>query len=188
MTGILGGTFDPPHLGHLSLAEEARTRFGLERIVFCPARNPPHKAPRAVTPLVARTEMVRLAIAGNPGFSIEDLDAEEGPSWTIHLLAAATRRFGRPAFVIGLDSLAELPTWRNYPRFLDDAEFLAGTRPGWSVSDIPADLLGRVTVFDMPGLWISSSDLRSRFARGMGTRYLIPDAVRDYAIREGLYG
>jgi nicotinate-nucleotide adenylyltransferase len=184
---VLGGTFDPPHYGHLVLAEEARTRFGLSGVILCPARHPPHKAGRRISPFESRMEMARLAAYGNPGLSVEELDSGDGPSYTIGLLEKATLEYGRIAFLIGLDSLLELPSWKNFPDFLDSADFLAGTRPGWSTSQVPEDLLRRVNVFEMPGLWISSSDLRTRFARSMCTRYLTPDQVRDYAIREGLY-
>jgi nicotinate-nucleotide adenylyltransferase len=185
--GVLGGTFDPPHYGHLVLAEEARVRFGLTGVVLCPARNPPHKTDRKISSFESRMEMASLAAAGNPGLSVGDLDSGDGPSWTAELIEKASAEYGRIAFVIGMDSLVELPTWKDYPRFLETADFLAGTRPGWIESMVPADLLGKVKVFDLPGLWISSKELRQRFARGMSTRYLIPDQVRDYVIREGLY-
>jgi nicotinate-nucleotide adenylyltransferase len=187
VTGILGGTFDPPHYGHLVLAEEARTRFGLSRVILCPARNPPHKAGREITPFGPRMEMTKLAVCGNSALAVEGLDAGEGPSYTISLLETASAAYGRVAFLMGMDSLVELPTWKRYPDFLDSAAFLVGTRPGWDASTVPADLLEKVRLFDLPGLWISSSDLRERFARSLCTRYLTPDPVRDYAIREGLY-
>jgi nicotinate-nucleotide adenylyltransferase len=188
MTGLLGGTFDPPHLGHLALAQEAALRFDLDRVVFIPSRLPPHKRPDGITPFEHRIEMVRLAVAGNPSFEVADMEPNRGPSFTIRLLERARGLYPDPVFIIGLDSLIELPTWRDYPAFLDLAAFVAGIRPGFDPSEVPQELLARVRLFDMPGLWISSSSIRERFARGTGTRYLTPEPVREYAIRERLYG
>lgn len=188
MTGLLGGTFDPPHFGHLALAQEAALRFGLERVVFIPSRLPPHKRPDGISPFEHRLAMVRLAVAGNGSFEAADIEPRSGPSFTARLLERAGELYPDPVFIIGLDSLIELPTWKDYPAFLDRATFVAGTRPGFDPSAVPADLLERVRLFDMPGLWISSSALRERFARGSGTRYLTPEPVREYAIRERLYG
>ncbi len=188
MTGLLGGTFDPPHFGHLLLGEEARLRFGLERVIFVPSRTPPHKPGIAVSPFEQRMTMLGLAISGNAAFEASDLEAEAGSSYTCDLLDLASSRFGAVTFLMGMDSLVEMPSWKDYPRLLDLARFAAGTRPGWSSAMAAPAALARVEIFEFPGLHVSSTELRERFARGGATRYLTPDAVRAHALRERLYG
>ncbi|NLP04404.1 nicotinate (nicotinamide) nucleotide adenylyltransferase [Candidatus Fermentibacteria bacterium] len=188
MTGLLGGTFDPPHFGHLLLGEEARLRFGLERVIFVPSRNPPHKPGIALSPFEHRMAMLELAVLDNASFEAADLEAEAGSSYTCDLLELASSRFEGVVFLMGMDSLVEMPSWKNYPGLLDLARFAAGTRPGWSSAMAAPATLARVEIFEFPGLHVSSTELRERFARGGATRYLTPDAVRAHALRERLYG
>ncbi len=188
MTGILGGTFDPVHLGHLALAEEAAFRFGLERVLLVPCRNPPHKATASVSPFEARLAMLRLAVMDDPLLEAADLEPVRGPSYTCVLLRRLSGEGLSPVFVMGTDTLLELPSWMDYPRFLDMARFVAGTRPGFDPSRALPEVLRRVELFEMPGLHISSTDLRARFAASLPVRYLVPGAVRDYISRKGLYG
>lgn len=188
MTGLLGGTFDPPHFGHLLLGEEARVRFGLERVVFVPSRNPPHKPGAASSPFEQRMAMLELAVLDNAAFEAADLEAEAGSSYTRDLLELASSRFGEVVFLMGMDSLVEIPSWKDYPRLLDLARFAAGTRPGWNAGMAAPAALARVEVFEIPGLHVSSTELRRRFARGGATRYLTPDSVRVHALKERLYG
>jgi nicotinate-nucleotide adenylyltransferase len=187
MRGLLGGTFDPPHYGHLVLAEEARRRFALDEILFVPTRIPPHKESRNLTHFDHRRRMTELAIAGNKTFVVADLEPEDGFSFTVDLID----RFSvtqRPVFIIGMDSLAEMHTWKDPERLLATTRVVAGTRPGFDPDSIEKRFRERVEIFSIPGLWISSTDLRNRFARGDNTRYLTSDDVRTYVIREGLYG
>ena len=185
--GLLGGTFDPPHYGHLALASEAAYRFGLESLILYPARTPPHKeAPEAR--LSARMEMLRLATSGSGVLRVRDLEGETGASYSADLLQALGLSPERVWFVVGMDSLLDLESWKTPQRLLRLASVVAGTRPGFDPEEVPELARGRVDVFPLPGLWISSSELRHRFARGRPTAYLTPEAVRHYIMEEGLYG
>ncbi len=187
MTGILGGTFDPPHSGHLVLALEALERFELERLLLVPSRIPPHKDRSLHTPFEGRMEMTRLAVSGLPGLEAVDLEPEEGPSYTVSLLESLASRGMDVCFVMGMDSFREIGTWREPRRLSRLARVVVGTRPGFQPPD---ERLARdygFETFPIPGVWISSSELRSRFAQGRNTRYLVPAAVRDYVLRRGLY-
>jgi len=185
--GLMGGTFDPPHYGHLTLASEAAYRFGLDSVVLYPARTPPHKeAPEA--DLAARMEMLRLATSGNDLLRVRDLEGETGASYSADLLQALGIPRQRVWFLIGMDSLVDLETWKTPHRLLQLANVVAGTRPGFDPEKVPDLARERVEVFPLPGLWISSTDLRERFARGRPTAYLTTEAVRRYISERGLYG
>ena len=188
MKGLLGGTFDPPHYGHLVLAEEARLRFQLDEVLFVPSSKPPHKERVHLTPYRHRREMILLAIAGNPGFRIADLEPENEFSYTVDLIENVVRGGQRPVFILGMDSLMEIHTWKNPDRLLDIARVVVGTRPGFTAAEVDKRFLERIEIFTIPGLHISSTDLRERFAQSINTRYLTPDEVRSYVTREGLYG
>jgi len=185
--GLLGGTFDPPHYGHLALASEAAHRFGLDCVVLYPSRTPPHKkAPEAG--LDARMEMLRLAASASSFLRVSDLEGETGASYSADLLQALGLPPQRVWFIVGMDSLLDLESWKTPERLLRLASVVAGTRPGFQTEDMPEAARGRAEVFPSPGLWISSSDLRERFARGRPTVYLTPEAVRRYIMERGLYG
>ncbi len=187
MRGLLGGTFDPPHYGHLVLAEEARRRFDLDEVLFVPTRTPPHKGKTNLTSFDHRRRMAELAIAGNQAFRVADLEPEEGFSFTVDLI----ERFSvteRPVFIIGMDSLIEMHTWKDPERLLATARVVVGTRPGFAPDSIDRRFRDMVEMFPIPGLLISSTDLRNRFAHGDNTRYLTSDDVRTYVLRKGLYG
>lgn len=188
MKGLLGGTFDPPHYGHLVLAEEARLRFELDEVLFVPSRKPPHKERVHITPYRHRREMILLAIAGNPAFSIADLEPENEFSYTVDLIENVAECGQRPVFILGMDSLMEIHTWKDPDRLLDIARVVVGTRPGFAAVEVDRSFLERIEMFAIPGLHISSTDLRERFAHCNNTRYLTPDEVRSYVAREGLYG
>ncbi|OPL19120.1 MAG: hypothetical protein AVO35_12220 [Candidatus Aegiribacteria sp. MLS_C] len=187
MTGLLGGTFDPPHYGHLVLAMEACTRFALRGVILVPSRLPPHKGGGSVTPFHHRLEMTRLAAEGADELSAEDLESESGPSWTVNLLEKLSGQGMRICFIMGMDSLTELHTWRDPHRIASLARMVAGTRPGFDPSRAAPGILSLVETFDMPGMCISSSQLRERFAEGLNTRYLLPEKVRDYIRENDLY-
>lgn len=185
--GLLGGTFDPPHYGHLALASEAAYRFGLDSVVLYPSRTPPHKnAPEAG--LAARMEMLRLAASTSSLLRVRDLEGETGASYSADLLQALGLPPQRVWFIVGMDSLLDLESWKTPERLLRMASVVAGTRPGFQSESVPELARGRVEVFPFPGLWISSSDLRERFARGRPTAYLTTEAVRRYISERGLYG
>jgi nicotinate-nucleotide adenylyltransferase len=191
--GVMGGTFDPIHLGHLVAAEEAHWQFGLDRVVFVPAGRPWQK-PVGVTPPEDRYQMAVLATASNPAFAVSRLEIDHpGPTYTVDTLrrlrteqADGTRLY----FIIGADAILQLLTWKEPDQVLAQAEFIAATRPGFDldrlVSQVPG-AAGRVHRMEIPALAISASDIRGRVARGAPIRYLVPDSVARYIDEHGLY-
>jgi nicotinate-nucleotide adenylyltransferase len=189
--GLFGGTFDPPHLGHLVLAEWARARLGLDRVVFMPAGTPPHKRGRRLTDAAHRLAMTRLAVRGNPAFSVSGLEARRvGPSFTVDTLQHfhARQPGARLYLLMGADSLADFPSWRGPGEIARLATLVVAARPGPADPAQGAVARGRVVMLDNPLVAISSSALRSRVRAGRSLRYLVPDAVAAYVARHGLYG
>jgi nicotinate-nucleotide adenylyltransferase len=189
--GILGGSFDPVHIGHLVLAEAAVHHLGLERLLLMPAGLPAHKRRRAIAPVGHRIAMLRLAARGNPRLRVSTRETERpGVTFTVDTLEALART-GRAEwfFVMGEDSLREFDTWREPDRILELAKLAVVRRQG----DGPraraprAAVRRRVVDVPMPVVGISSSEIRSRVARGASVRYWVPDAVRLYMDRHGLY-
>jgi nicotinate-nucleotide adenylyltransferase len=191
--GILGGTFDPPHLGHLVLAEAAREELGLAKVMFVPAGDPWRKAGLAVSSSEQRVEMVRLAINGNPGFELSMMEVKRrGPTYTADTLEAlATERpEAELFFLLGEDALADLPNWKEPRRILEMATLAVARRPKVEhAAGLPAPLAtsGRLKWLEMPLLEISATRIRDRVRRGLSVRYLVPDAVDLYIRERGLY-
>jgi nicotinate-nucleotide adenylyltransferase len=187
--GVLGGTFDPIHLGHLRAAENARVALGLGLVTLVPAAVPPHREPPAATAL-DRYTMVALAAAGHPGLVPSDIELRrEGPSYTVDTVAAL--REATPGaeivLVVGSDQLPTLPEWRDPGRLLEMCTLAVVERPGVEATlppGLPRDKVARV-----PGseLAVSSRDLRRRLKDGGTVRFLVPDAVADYIAKRGLY-
>lgn len=196
----MGGTFDPIHVGHLAVAEEARESLGLDRILFVVAGQPPHKEPAVVTPAVDRLEMVRLAIAGNDDFEASTLEIDRpGPSYSVDTVAELDRReraAGREpdlTLILSAETLADVPTWHEPARLLDLARIAVVPRegypapdPGWLARTLPGQE-DRVDFLEGPRLGLSSTALRARVAAGRSIRYLVPDAVAGYIADNGLY-
>jgi nicotinate-nucleotide adenylyltransferase len=191
--GVMGGTFDPIHLGHLVAAEEARWQFGLDRVVFVPAGRPWQK-PVGVTPPEDRYRMTVIATASNPAFTVSRLEIDHpGPTYTVDTLRRlrAEQEDGtRLYFIIGADAILQLLTWKEPDQVLAQAEFIAATRPGFDldrlVSQVPGPA-GQVHRMEIPALAISASDIRNRAARGAPIHYLVPDGVARYIHKHGLY-
>lgn len=194
---ILGGTFDPIHLGHLAAAQGVLHLAGVEQVIFMPNRQPPHKVGQAVTPALHRIAMVRLAIAGNPAFALSDLELRrEGPSYTIETVRAlqAERPDWQAAFIIGMDSLLEIRTWREYEALLQMTDWLVVARPGYDtargrqlLAELGPRLSARVRLLEIPGVAVSSTVLRHLAAQGYPLRYLVPDEVAEYVEAHRLY-
>lgn len=194
--GVFGGTFDPPHFGHLAIAQEAFCRLALERVLFVPAGQPPHKPGRPISPAHDRVAMLERAIAGNPAFEMRLTDVNRaGPSYTADMLALLHRELG-PAcdlyFIVGMDSLHDFPTWREPARILRLARLAAVSRPGYTadLATLERAIPGasdRVIVLEGPGLDISASELQRRVRVGLPIRYLVPDAVAEYVAEHRLY-
>ena len=198
--GLYGGSFNPIHVGHLVLAEQACERLCLDRAIFLPARLPPHKDPLELAPATHRVHMTRLAVAGNAKFSVSELELRrKGRSYTIDTVAAMRRRFGVKTeifFLIGADTVGELPTWRKIRELVERCRFVPLSRPGVRLPKVEdlAPALGlkeargiRKRMIRMPRLEICSSDIRRRIAEGRSIRYLVPDAVAEYIARHKLY-
>ena len=194
--GLLGGTFNPPHVAHLVCAQEALVQLGLDRVLLVPAAVPPHKAVEADPGVAHRVAMCDLAVAGDERLGVSRADAERsGPAYTADLLR--TLRAEAPedelSFVVGGDMAHSLPTWHEPEQVLALARLAVAEREGVRRADITERLSGlagaseRIDFFDMPRLDISSSVLRRRAAAGGPLRYLVPDAVAAYIQREGLY-
>ena len=195
--GILGGTFDPPHLGHLWLATLAADAMGLDRVLFMPAAQPPHKSGQLVSRATDRLLMTRLAIAGNPAFELSAIEMERpGPSYTIDSVeelesihAADTRLF----LLMAADSLAQIDTWREPDRLLERIEWIVGPRPGNPLperTELEArfgERASRIHLLSGPSLDVGSSEIRRRVAAGRAIRYLVPRGVEELITDRGLY-
>lgn len=193
--GVLGGTFDPPHYGHLALAETARVQLRLARVLFVPAGDPPHKPGYPLSPAVHRAAMVRAAIADNSAFILSRVDLDRpGPHYTVDMLAILREMFGGAEFyfLMGGDSLAELLTWYDPAGIVRQATLAVMERPGWA-ADMTAlerkipDIRERVVWLDAPRLDLSATDLRRRVREGLPIRYLVPPAVEVYIREHHLY-
>lgn len=189
--GVFGGTFDPVHWGHLVLAEEARTAAGLDLILFVPSAVPPHKQDRALTAFAHRHAMLKAAIAGHPGFDISDIESDESrPHYSLDTLTrlAEARPDDALSFVIGSDSLLDLPGWRNPAEIVRRWPLVVLARPGAPVSAADPAFTARMTVVDGVQVTVSSTLVRRRLAEGAPVRFLVPEPVLAYARAHGLYG
>jgi nicotinate-nucleotide adenylyltransferase len=188
--GVFGGTFDPPHLGHLVLAEAAREQLHLDKVMFIPAGDPWRKADRKVTAASHRLAMTRLAVAGHNAFEVEDFEVvREGPSYTVETLEILREHLGSSTelfLVLGEDALADVPNWHKPERLVELATLAVANRRGVTMPELPFDR-GRVVTIVIPGIDISSTELRERASRGLSLRYQVPDAVRDYIQANNLY-
>lgn len=195
--GIMGGTFDPIHIGHLSIAEAARETLGLSEVIFIPAAQPPHKPGRKVAPAEHRLRLTQLAIESNPFFRVLDVEMKrEGPSYSYDTLRTLVETHGERAdfyFIIGGDELNYIFTWHRISELFSLCRFAAASRKGAPISlhDVRAQLgeevLSRIHCVETPELEISSTDIRRRLREGRSIRYLVPEKVEAYIDKEGLY-
>jgi nicotinate-nucleotide adenylyltransferase len=194
--GVLGGTFDPIHIGHLAVAEEAREALGLERILFMPAAVPPHKTDRSITPAEHRAEMVARAIADHPAFELSTIElGRDGPSYTVDTIEALVRDHGvrEPVLILSVEEFRAFHTWRSPDRILELARLAVAPRGGFpdaSAESFEVHLPGRsdrVEFLAGPRLGLSATELRARAAAGRSLRYLVPDAVAAYIGDHALY-
>ena len=190
--GVFGGSFDPPHHGHLALAEWARLELELDQVVFVPAGTPPHMRAAGLSPVRHRVAMTRLAVRGNPAFKVSTIEARRrGPSYTADTLAALAAQWpgARLHLLMGADMFATFDSWRDPAAIAGRAVLVVAGRPGARrriVSRQAKRGLGVVWLSN-PGLEVSSSAVRERIAAGLGARYLLPDAVERYIVRHRLY-
>lgn len=195
--GILGGTFDPVHLGHLTMAEEARLQLNLDSVLFVPTGRPWLKEGQPLTEARHRVEMVRLAVASNPGFELcLDEVQRPGPTYTSDTLDTLIKERGRDTgwyFILGVDAMEQFHRWKDPERLLQLSNWVVVERPGHQGFDLPGFLArypgaaGKVQLLSIPALGISGTELRGRAAEGTSLRYYVPDAVADYIEQHQLY-
>ncbi|MBC7220413.1 nicotinate (nicotinamide) nucleotide adenylyltransferase [Candidatus Bipolaricaulota bacterium] len=191
-TGLFGGTFNPIHIGHLRVAEEALGQCGLREVVFLPTGCPPHRAVAEGVSAEARYTMVCLAVAGHPGFTVSRFEVDRtGPCYTVDTVAALkeVHREG-VAYIVGADIFARIETWHDWPRLLASCPFIVAPRPG-----VSPDTFGRppfdraeVHLLNMPTISVSSSEVRRRYREGLPTAGIVPPAVDRWIRTNGLYG
>lgn len=194
--GILGGTFDPIHIGHLILAEEAWHQLGLDKVLLAPAADPPHKRDQGKSPAEHRVRMVELAIADNPHLALSRVDVDRpGPHYTLDMVQLLLKQHGPGVelyFLMGLDSLVDLPTWHRPLDLMQQCHLVAFSRPDadFDWTTLEAALPGissRVVLLPMPLLQISGSDLRTRVQQGRPLRYQVLPQVEQYIHEQQLY-
>ena len=194
--GIMGGTFDPVHIGHLVTAEEALVQFNLDKVIFMPTGRPVRKTHGHVSSAEDRYLMTVIATASNPDFEVSRLEIDRpGDTYTVDTIVQLREFYGPRAelfFISGADAVREILTWKNADRFADLCTFIAATRPGYD-ADLGVGRLGggmplpAVESMAVPALAISSSDIRERVAAGRPILYLLPEAVAAYIEKNGLY-
>ncbi|WP_020498074.1 nicotinate-nucleotide adenylyltransferase [Sciscionella marina] len=187
--GVMGGTFDPVHHGHLMAGSEAAARFGLQEVVFVPTGQPYQKAGRVVTAAEDRYLMTVIATASNPRFSVSRVDIDrDGPTYTIDTLRDLAELYpgAELYFITGADALEQILSWHKVEELFERAHFVGVTRPGYELTDghLPG---GSVSLLEVPAMAISSTDLRARVADGLPVWYLVPDGVVQYISKRRLY-
>lgn len=195
--GIMGGTFDPLHYGHLVAAEMARTEFKLEKVIFIPTGNPPHKVGREITDSELRFQMVKLATGDNASFEVSRLEIERaGHSYTVDTLRNLHKLYPEHEiyFITGSDAFREIFTWKDAESILELCHFIGASRPGFEAENFLQELQAthpelceRMHLLEVPALAISSTDIRSRVKKGQSIRYLLPESVRHFIEEETLY-
>lgn len=188
--GILGGTFNPPHIAHLIVAETVRDNLKLDKILFVPAATPPHKLNVEIIPAGQRLQMVKLAVRNNPVFEVSDVELRRrGPSFTIDTLTDLKRKFPKEDyyFLLGIDLLIEFNTWKNPDRILEECTLVAMNRPGFDMGKVDKELLRKVEVVSVPNIDISSTSIRRLVKSGKSIRYLVPDEVEKYVRENSIY-
>ncbi|MCW5896058.1 MAG: nicotinate-nucleotide adenylyltransferase [Bacteroidetes bacterium] len=188
--GIFGGTFNPPHVGHLIAAEHVRTELAIDRILFIPAAIPPHKVNDGIVAAHHRVQMLRLATQGNLAFEVSEIEIVRGGiSYTIDTLQHLKNQHPSDGLcvLIGMDNLAEFHTWKSPERILDLATVVVTTRPGFTEDDVPNTMKRSVRICPVPEIAVASRQIRKRVAEKKSIRYMVPDVVREYIHRFDLY-
>ncbi|MDP2936254.1 MAG: nicotinate-nucleotide adenylyltransferase [Dehalococcoidia bacterium] len=195
--GLLGGTFDPIHIGHLIVAEEVRVQLGLDKVLFIPARQSPLKQDRLSSPVEDRLAMVEMAVASNPFFEVSRIELErDSPSYTIETVRFLLKRSGPGTsiyFLVGLDQAMALPNWKDPLPLMEICRLVFLSRPGWPPLDFESldrhipRARERILSIEVPAIGISSTEIRKRVSRGVSIKYLVPEAVEEYIMSHGLY-
>jgi nicotinate-nucleotide adenylyltransferase len=195
--GILGGTFDPIHNGHLAIAEEAKSYLNLNEVIFLPAGQPWMKADKSISPAHHRVAMIRLALQARPSFKLSIMEVEcEGPSYSVDTIARLKAQAAGASdlyFIIGWDNLSKLPLWKEPVRLIQMCFLAAVPRPGYDRPDmkkLETEIPGitqKVILMDKPRIDISATDIRNKIAQGVSIKGLVPEAVEKYIKEKGLY-
>ncbi len=195
--GIMGGTFDPIHTGHLATAEAVRVEYELERVLFIPAANPPHKQHYQVEKTLHRYIMTVMATYSNPHFYVSSIEIERpGLSYAIDTVLELIKQYGVNTefyFIVGSDTVPELPSWKDIDRLLEVCHFIAANRPGsvYTLDDIIKSFgeqgYNRIHSLPTPELEISSTDIRKKVRQGRSIKYIVPESVENYICKENLY-
>lgn len=196
--GILGGTFDPIHTGHLFIAQTALDEAGLDEVVFVPSGSPPHKKNNEVTNASCRLHMVTEAISSNPNFNVSEIDIDNNKTgYTYDLLTLLTEKNPEVSFyfIMGADSFMEIKTWYRYDELLTMVGFIVMKRKGYDSEEMDYQTgifkkthQARIIILDSPKLEISSSEIRNRIKTNKSIKYLVPEKVEMYIYQKNLYG
>jgi len=193
--GVMGGTFDPLHWAHLVMAEEAKNAFGLQKVLFIPTGQPPHKSDLSVSDAEHRYAMALLGTAQNPAFEVSRIEIErQGPSYTVDTIKTLKHFYGESTdifFLVGADEALDIVNWHEADQLPNLATFLVAPRPGFGLAELesrlPAHFTASMKLLSMPPVDISSIDLRARMAEGKSIKYLVPESVEAYILKHRLY-
>ena len=197
--GLMGGTFDPIHQGHLVTAEAVRSGFQLDKVIFVPSGQPPHKADKEITQKEHRYIMTELATVTNPFFKVSRVEFDrEGFSYSADTVTYFRDKMdadGEVYFITGADAIMEIFTWKKLDELFARCTFIAATRPGFMPERmmerlevrLAPEYLKKVIAMEVPAMAISSTDIRDRVARGRSIKYLLPETVEQYILKQGLY-
>jgi nicotinate-nucleotide adenylyltransferase len=195
---IMGGTFDPIHFGHLASAETVRQKLNCQKVIFIPLGNPPHKKNRILSDAIHRYKMTVLATNSNPYFEVSNIEVNrDGYTYTLNTITELNKYYGKEVellFITGADAILEIETWYKIKELLKLCSFVAVTRPGYDKSMLEQKLLylqskykSELHIIDVPGLNISSTDIREMIKTGASIKYLVPEAVEKYIFEHGLF-
>lgn len=189
---LFGGTFNPPHVGHLIIGETVRELENFDKMIFIPAFIPPHKDESNISAVEERLTMLRLCLDKNEKFELSDVEIKrETISYTIETIRELKSRYNLDRnhiyFLMGSDSLLEFHQWKNHEEILSECKVLVAARPGFRSRKISTAILSKVRFTNVPQIEVSSSQIRERIRRGLTVRYMVPDRVWEYIQRKGLY-
>lgn len=188
--GIFGGAFNPPHLGHLIVAEVVREHLHLDKVFFVPSADPPHRRDVGRATAETRLEMVKLAIQRNPAFEVSDVELHRpGKSYTIDTITAFEALYPRARLhlLIGSDNVVEFHTWKSPREIIAKCDLIVFPRSGFPFSDVKNEFAKAAQIVSVPSIGISASDIRRKVKMGRSIRYMVPPAVEDYIVRHRLY-
>jgi nicotinate-nucleotide adenylyltransferase len=191
-TCLFGGTFDPPHFGHLIVAQTIFEAEHFDKIVFVPAHIPPHKKERKISSVALRLEMLKIATKDNPNFEISDIELKRGGiSYSLETIHTYKEQTGLDRedlyYLIGSDSLKQFQTWQNPKAILEECQLIVAIRPGFRPSDIPNWILAKVQFANIPRIEISSTQIRARWVEDKTIRYMVTQPVWTYINKHNLY-